>query len=61
MIKLAKDSKYFKRIDTTTNGVLLNKELNRRIINAGIDQINISVNGVSEEQIYKHIGRISGF
>lgn len=61
MIKLAKDSKYFKRIDTTTNGVLLNKELNRRIINAGIDQINISVNGVSEDQIYKHTGRHINF
>lgn len=61
MIKLAKDSKCFNRIDTTTNGVLLNKELNRKIINAGIDQINISVNGVSEEQIYKHTGRHINF
>jgi radical SAM protein with 4Fe4S-binding SPASM domain len=57
MIKLAKESGRFERIDTTTNGVLFNRELNRKIIDAGIDQINISVNGVSEEQIYKNTGR----
>jgi radical SAM protein with 4Fe4S-binding SPASM domain len=57
MVALAKKSNCFKRIDTTTNGLLLNKELNRKLIYAGIDQINISVNGVSEEQIYKHTGR----
>lgn len=61
MVKLAKKSGCFKRIDTTTNGLLLNKELNRKIIQAGIDQINISVNGVSEEQIYKHTGRHVNF
>ena len=53
MIKYAKDSKRVLRIDTTTNGVLLNPKLNRKIIDAGLDQINISVNGVSSEQIYK--------
>lgn len=57
MIEIAKKSKCFNRIDTTTNGLLLNKELNRKIISAGIDQINISVNGVNEEQMYKHTGR----
>lgn len=53
MIKYAKDSKRILRIDTTTNGSLLNPRLNRQIIDAGINQINISVNGVSSEQIYK--------
>jgi MoaA/NifB/PqqE/SkfB family radical SAM enzyme len=52
MIKYAKDSKLVRRIDTTTNGALLNPELNRKIISAGLSQINISVNGVSAEQIY---------
>ena len=51
MIKYAKNSGLVKRIDTTSNGVLLNPELNRKIIDAGLDQINISVNGVSSEQI----------
>ncbi len=53
MIKYAKDSKKVLRVDTATNGVLLNPKLSRQIIDAGIDRINISVNGVSSEQIYK--------
>lgn len=57
MVRLAKQSGRFARIDTTTNGVLLNPELNERLIEAGIDQINISVNGVSAEQMYQNTGR----
>lgn len=57
MVKYAKDSGNFLRIDTTTNGMLLEPELNRKIISAGIDQINISVNGMSAEQICKNTGR----
>lgn len=52
MIRYAKDSNRISRIDTTTNGALLNPQRNRRIIAAGIDQINISVNGVGDEQNY---------
>ena len=52
MVSYAKKLNVFERIDTTTNGILLNPKLNRSIIEAGIDQINISVNGVSSEQIY---------
>ena len=57
MVRIAKRSGAYKKIETTTNGILLNKELNRKLIDAGIDQINISVNGVSEEQIYKNTCR----
>lgn len=53
MIKYAKDSKRVLRVDTTTNGSLLNPKLNRQIVDSGLDQINISVNGVSPEQFYK--------
>jgi len=53
MVKYAKESSRILRIDTTTNGALLKPRLNRQIIDAGLDQINISVNGVSAEQIYK--------
>ena len=52
MIKYAKKSGLVKRVDTTSNGALLKPELNRKIIDAGLDQINISVNGVSSEQLY---------
>ena len=46
-----------KRIDTTTNGLLLNPERNRKLIASGIDQINISVNGVDEGQYKKLTNR----
>lgn len=61
MVKLARDSGRFMRIDTTTNGLLLNPERNRKLIQAGIDQINISVNGVNAEQVYRHTGRYVDF
>lgn len=57
MVGLAKRSGCFTRIDTTTNGLLLTPDRNRRLVQAGIDQINISVNGVSAEQMYRHTGR----
>lgn len=54
MVRYAKESGNILRVDTTTNGLLLNPTLNREIVSAGLDQINISVNGVNEEQIYKY-------
>jgi len=50
MIKYAKDAKISETIDTTTNGSLLNPKLNLEIIDAGIDRINISVNGITAKQ-----------
>lgn len=50
MIRYARASDKVKRIDTTTNGVLLIPKIAEKIIDAGIDQINISVNGVRNEQ-----------
>ncbi|MCP9775681.1 radical SAM/SPASM domain-containing protein [Cyanobium sp. WAJ14-Wanaka] len=35
------------RVDTTTNGILLNKGLSEDLIASGIDQINVSLNGLS--------------
>ena len=61
MVSYAKKSGYISRIDTTTNGVLLKPELNRKIVSAGLDQINISVNGVSEEQIFRNTGKKINF
>ncbi len=54
MIKYARDSKKVSRIDTTTNGALLNPLLNKKIIESGLDQINISVNGINAEQIFRY-------
>jgi MoaA/NifB/PqqE/SkfB family radical SAM enzyme len=50
MIAYAKQSKKVLRIDTTTNGALLRPKLSEDLISAGIDQINISVNGMHDGQ-----------
>ncbi len=49
MIKYAKDVGASKRIDTTTNASLLTKEKSKAIADAGLDRINISIYGVSNE------------
>jgi MoaA/NifB/PqqE/SkfB family radical SAM enzyme len=53
MIKYAKDSGRVLKVDTTTNGSMLNPKLNLEIIEAGLDRINISVEGVNAEQYMK--------
>lgn len=50
MVSYAKKSNKIETVDTTTNGILLNPELNMKLIYSGIDRINISVNGVSSQQ-----------
>ncbi len=50
MVGYARQSDKIKRIDTTTNGVLLTPKTSEKVIAAGIDQINISVNGIRNEQ-----------
>lgn len=50
MIRYAKEKKCSERIDTTTNASLLNPKRNLEIIEAGIDRINISIEGISERQ-----------
>jgi MoaA/NifB/PqqE/SkfB family radical SAM enzyme len=49
MVRYARGSDKIDRIDTTTNGVLLTPKTSEKVIEAGINQINISVNGVSNE------------
>jgi len=50
MIKYAKESGCCDRVDTTTNASLLTHELSLKIIEAGLDRVNISIEGVNEEQ-----------
>ncbi|MDX8551888.1 radical SAM protein [Methanospirillum sp. J.3.6.1-F.2.7.3] len=50
MVRLAKAKNVAESIDTTTNGSLLTPDLSLRIIDAGLDRINISVDGLSDEQ-----------
>lgn len=57
MVKKAKMSSKVESVDTTTNGVLLNKESNEELIDSGIDRINISVNGLSSQQYLNFCGK----
>ncbi len=50
MIKYAKDKHCAEKIDTTTNASLLTPEKSLAIIEAGLDRINISIEGVNAEQ-----------
>lgn len=50
MVKYAKKSGCCDRVDTTTNASLLTPELSLKIIEAGLDRVNISIEGVNENQ-----------
>ena len=52
MIRYAKRIGSSKRIDTTTNASLLTKERSVQLVEAGLDRINISIYGVSND-LYK--------
>lgn len=57
MIKYAKDVGASKRVDTTTNAALLTKDKGKAIADAGLDRINISIYGVSNEH-YKNFSGV---
>jgi len=50
MVEYARKKNCAERIDTTTNGTLLNKKMIPRIIDAGIDRINISIIGLDSKR-----------
>ena len=50
MIRYAKKSRLCDRVDTTTNASLLTQEKSLEIIEAGLDRINISIEGVNAAQ-----------
>lgn len=50
MVKYAKDNPQILSVDTTTNASLLNPKRNLEIIEAGLDRINISIEGISNKQ-----------
>lgn len=56
MIKYAKEADAAEFIEITTNGTLLNEGMNRGLINAGLDILNISVNGINEKQYEETCG-----
>jgi sulfatase maturation enzyme AslB (radical SAM superfamily) len=48
MISYAKEKNVVDSIETVSNGTLLNKQLNRSLIKAGLSRINISVESLSD-------------
>lgn len=56
MVRYAKASGCVQSIDTTTNGSLLTPEIVKPVLDAGIDRINISVDGLSDEQFLEFAG-----
>jgi len=56
MIRYAKESGKVNYIDTTTNGYLLDPERVKSILDAGLDRINISVDGMSDKQFLEFTG-----
>ena len=53
MIRYAKEKSCAKRIDTTTNAILLNPQKNTDLIAAGLDRINISIEGINAQQYWE--------
>ena len=53
MIKYAKKTNKINWIDFATNGSKLNNEFSEKIIESGVDRINISLEGISEEDYLK--------
>ncbi|MFA5961932.1 MAG: radical SAM/SPASM domain-containing protein [Parcubacteria group bacterium] len=57
MVKLAKVSG-IKMVSIYSNGLLLNKKLSRKLINSGLDNITISIDGASNDTYKKY--RVGG-
>ena len=56
MIAYARKAKHIEYIDTTTNGTFLTPERMGPVLEAGIDKINISVDGMTEETYQRFTG-----
>jgi len=57
MVKYAKNSGCCDKVDTTTNASMLNPKRNLEIIEAGLDRINISIEGINAKQ-YLEFSRV---
>jgi radical SAM protein with 4Fe4S-binding SPASM domain len=56
MISYAKNSGFVKYVDTTTNGSLMTPERLGPVLAAGLDKINISVDGMNRDQYKEFTG-----
>ena len=56
MVRYAKESGYCERVDTTTNASMLTHERSLALIEAGLDRLNISVEGINAGQYQEFSG-----
>lgn len=61
MVRYARERGCALQVDTTTNASLLNPQLNLELIDAGLDRIHISLNGLSDESYRQFTGRKVNF
>lgn len=61
MVNYARESGCCERVDTTTNASLLNPKRNLDIINAGLNRINISIEGINRKQYLEFSGNSINF
>ena len=57
MVRYAEQAEIAQSVDIVTNAALLTPELSDRLIDAGLDRLRISVEGLSAEDYRKHAGR----
>ena len=55
-VKYIKEKKVADKVHIVTNGVLLTQEMSDNLINAGVDILRISINGLSDEDYEKYTG-----
>lgn len=58
MVAYAKRTEKFERIEIVTNGSLLTPELSDKLIEAGLDRLRISLQGINAEE-YKYVSRVN--
>lgn len=61
MVRYAKESGCCEKVDTTTNASMLTHKKSIEIIDAGLDKINISIEGINKEQYLSFAGRSIDF
>lgn len=57
MVRYAKQRNIAERIEIVSNGTLLTEELSDALVNAGLDRIRISIQGVTEES-YRNVAGV---
>jgi MoaA/NifB/PqqE/SkfB family radical SAM enzyme len=56
MVRYAKDKGSALKVDVTTNASMLTSNMGHRLVAAGLDRINISINGISDETYKQNTG-----